>query len=42
MNPTRLIAIGVMVLGLLIVAVGGVNMLKANEGLASLDAVYAA
>jgi hypothetical protein len=39
---SKLIAVGVMLLGLVIVAVGGVNMLKANEGLASLDAVYEA
>ncbi len=39
---TKLIAAGVMLLGLVIVAIGGVNLMKANEGLRSLDAVYTA
>ncbi len=41
-NLTRLISFGVLALALVIMAVGVVNMQKANEGLQSLDAVYAA
>ncbi|HEX9889974.1 MAG TPA: hypothetical protein VGA69_10880 [Nitriliruptorales bacterium] len=36
------IALMLMALGLALVAIGGVNMIRANEGLASLDAVYEA
>jgi hypothetical protein len=39
---TRPIAIAVMALGLVLVAIGAVNMQRANEGLASLQAVYEA
>ncbi len=39
---TRLISFGVMALALVILAVGVVNMQKANAGLESLDAVYGA
>lgn len=39
---TRLISFGVMALALVIMAVGVVNMQKANAGLESLDAVYEA
>ncbi len=36
------IALAVMALGLALMAIGGVNMQRANEGLRSLDAVYEA
>jgi hypothetical protein len=39
---TRLISFGVMAVALVLFAVGVVNMQKANAGLQSLDAVYAA
>ena len=38
----RPIAIALMGIGLAVMAIGAVTMQKANEGLASLDAVYAA
>lgn len=41
-NLTRLISFGVMALALVIMAVGVVNLQKANAGLKSLDAVYRA
>jgi hypothetical protein len=41
-NLTRIISFGVMAVALVLVAVGVVNMQKANEGLRSLDAVYRA
>jgi hypothetical protein len=41
-SPTRLIALALGGLAVVIVAIGGVNMIKANEGLRSLDAVYEA
>lgn len=40
-NVSRLIAIGLMGLGLLVMVIGGVNWQRANEGLEALDAVYA-
>lgn len=40
-TPARLLALAVMGLGLVIIAVGAVNWMRANEGLAALDAVYA-
>ena len=36
------IALALMAFGLAIIAIGGVNLVKANQGLASLDAVYEA
>lgn len=43
MSPlVRPLALAVAALGLAIVAIGGVNLVRANEGLASLDAVYEA
>lgn len=41
-NVTRLVAVALMGVGVLIIAIGGVNWQKASEGLASLDAVYEA
>lgn len=41
-NLTRLISYGVIALALVVMAVGVVNLQKANEGLRSLDAVYKA
>ena len=41
-NVTRLISFGIITLALVLFAVGVVNMQKANQGLESLDAVYAA
>ena len=38
----KLIAAGLALVGLVLVAIGGVNLMRANEGLASLDAVYQA
>jgi hypothetical protein len=42
MSTPRMIGLAVALLGLIVVAIGAFNMQRANEGLRSLDAVYAA